>query len=347
MRLFARLGWAMSGVWPIEGTERALSAAAEGATDDEVDAILCEAWNGKHSQWMVWSRARLRRMGAGLVPTRQLFWRRADLVEAAIEHHQAGVDEASIPIVLAQIDGLSYDFFGKSFYPMKSGGPAVDDETLAGFEGNLEVARRAFTSNTHETTACGALSRHGIQHGRELAYDTEVNSIKFIALLLSLIEHWKDEGKRIGIEARQAHEEMVAGPLEIDADVRCIDDRELPELREFRSDFGFAYVSRALVGRFERINFDQPFAKELREKNLDSSRAALKSDDTGIWFTYRLPNGREMAWAIALTERQEAPQFDEWWWDASDAPAAAPWDDESGWSSELTIPISWEPELVL
>ncbi|ALE04631.1 hypothetical protein AL755_03120 (plasmid) [Arthrobacter sp. ERGS1:01] len=120
-------------------------------------------------------------------------WRRAELIEKAIEHHLKGAYEASIPILYAQAEGLAYDATGKPFFTKSSRHyvAAIDDTTLAGLDGNLEVARVLFSDDVSETQDKGSLSRHGILHGRELAYDTEVVSTKALVLVLSLAEHWE------------------------------------------------------------------------------------------------------------------------------------------------------------
>lgn len=154
------------------------------------------------------------------------------LLEKAIAHHQDGSFEASIPIIYAQIDGLSRDLTGASFFSKANNDPYIDDETLAGMESNLPTVRRAFSADVNESGAYGLVSRHGVMHGRDLAYATRVNSTKAVVLIAALAEYFPRIANDAGARLRRLHEQAVAGSAELDDLGRLIDDREVPEIQD-------------------------------------------------------------------------------------------------------------------
>ena len=120
-------------------------------------------------------------LGRADVEHNRLFRDRAWLIDLAWDHHVAGRDDASVPIVLAQIDGLAVDVTGgKLFFSDKRSKAAevVDDSTIAGLDEGSPVARRYFNGFVGKTGVSDGLSRHGVLHGRALAYDTVGNSTR-------------------------------------------------------------------------------------------------------------------------------------------------------------------------
>ena len=185
---FSPRGWAPSGLVPADVTARALAVLDASGSFDEADRVLIEGWNEPVRLNFSWSRI----IGLGLKdPLRQeALLARANLVEKALAHHRAGAYEASVPIVLAQVDGLVIDATnGKSGFFWRADPRAlVDDATLAGLPEGLEVLRGLFSISQNSTARTGSRSRHGIMHGRELGYDTNLNSTQCFVLLLAVIE---------------------------------------------------------------------------------------------------------------------------------------------------------------
>lgn len=349
MSLFAPRGWAMSGVWPVEGTRVALQAAADGGSGDEIDELLTRVWNEEHHRWFDWGIVSLRAAGNAHQPFKQALWRRAELIGAAIRHHRAGSYEASIPILFAQIEGLCFDAVNKPFFSKRDGVPAVDDETLAGLGANLEVARAFYVDGVKVRQSEGSLSRHGILHGRELAYDTLVNSTKVLTLTLSAAEHWKPLLDRVALQERADHETAVTGIAGLDADGRLIDDRHLPELRDALYQFEGTYMKWIMFGQRGPFDTRRELAAAARSSGLDQGRLHLDEDETGLWWHYELPSGHVLGWAARPVGRHRKPPHDSWWWDKPGAPDAAPWNRPDGWhpGDTFPIPINWEPVLVI
>ena len=99
--------------------------------------------------------------------TRDLMIARDRLIKKALKHHEAGGYEASVLILLAQIDGLVLDFtdppFG-FFYRAKDH-DFEDDQTVAGLPLVLRVVRKAVNRDVKRTTPSDAFERNGIIHG--------------------------------------------------------------------------------------------------------------------------------------------------------------------------------------
>lgn len=143
---------------------------------DRADALLTEQWDlGTHLLNRV--TARIGVLGA---PDRELLSmsrHRERLVQRAIEHHSAGRYEASVPILLSQIEGITTDVSsGRLFFTRspKRAADLIDETRLVALKGSLSALQQYYSEGVTETTASGVLSRHGILHGRVLAYDTKV-----------------------------------------------------------------------------------------------------------------------------------------------------------------------------
>jgi hypothetical protein len=78
----------------------------------------------------------------------------------------------------------------------------------------------------------GSLSRHGVLHGRELAYDTRVNSARTWSVLDALVE-WALPKARELVDARKVERQAKnAGSQDLDERERRVDDREFSETRD-------------------------------------------------------------------------------------------------------------------
>jgi hypothetical protein len=114
---------------------------------------------------------------------------RRQLLLSALEDHKAGRYHASVPVVLAQIDGIVYDFVNKSFYEKgKKSLHLQATESIAGDPSGL-AALADLLSSARPTTVESPIEipyRHGILHGRDLGYANRRVSTKAFAALLSL-----------------------------------------------------------------------------------------------------------------------------------------------------------------
>lgn len=201
------LGWAVSSQIPVDAYSELLEERAAGGTVEQLEAALDEVW---HDSAMLGALpGRIGVLGAGDDELREIASQRARLVGLAWDHHVNGAYEASVPIVLAQVDGITHDATasadkpqGRSFFsmsPMRQADVA-DDETLAGIAFGLPAVRTWFSDQYVATGARGTANRHGVMHGRELRYDTRINSTKSFVLLLAT---WEWASRRLAGEAER------------------------------------------------------------------------------------------------------------------------------------------------
>lgn len=118
-----------------------------------------------------------------------------------------------MPIVYAQIEGICFDVTGKPFFNYKDGAKAVDARTLASLDEALPAARKWFSERADTTAADGTPSRHGVLHGRELAYDNRTISTKAFVLLLAVMEWAQPSAAELGEWFEQCASPAPSGPL--------------------------------------------------------------------------------------------------------------------------------------
>ncbi|MGJ0184542.1 hypothetical protein [Corynebacterium glyciniphilum] len=341
--LFAPLGWAICGRWNHAGTVRVLHLAVEGAEPTAIDEAITDVWNSENQVLLRQAASPIRRWSNSHYPFKQVLWDRVALIEKAIEHHLAGAYEASIPIILAQIDGMSRDLTGQSFFSKANAEPYLDDATLSGMEKNLPVVRRVFSEDVKKSGSFGLVSRHGVLHGRDLGYATRVNSTKTIVLVAALAEYFPRIADDAGARFRRLHEESVAGSRELDGMGRVVDDRHVPELLNFAYDFDTAYLNAILLhgGPF---NAHAVLAELAGKHNLDPDAFTVQQDHVGCWWRYTVPAGQTLGYAARPTTSTERRHPDVWRWDASGVPTQPPWTSVEGWHSDDDFPRSpnWE-----
>ena len=238
--LFAEHGWAPSGSMPMPAYDAAVRALADGGTIDAAEDALVQGWNDK----TVLASLHHRVLGLGLGKDEEIegwFRERGRLVRLAWQHHLAGAYEAAIPLVFAQIDGITADataspqepaggmFFSK--HPTRQA-EVVDDTTLAGMNDALPVVRNYYSERRDFTGALGSDGRHGIMHGRELRYDTLANSTRAFVLLAAVVE-WAQPRIRAEIDRRVAERDrQFAASDDTDDEGRRLDRRGFSSTRE-------------------------------------------------------------------------------------------------------------------
>jgi hypothetical protein len=231
--LFTPLGWAPSSRAPNDVYADALEVYGRTDSLEEAERRLVAGWNQKDQlRYRILS---IRGLGMGHDPLQDKFLQRSRLVEKALEHHNNGAYEASVPIVLAQVDGIVSDltdppreFFGKQ----RKASHLVDDATIAGLPEGLQPLRLLFSDDMKVSGATGALSRHGILHGRELGYDTKLNSTKVFVLLVAIIEWAHPRARARAERLEREREARYAGSQETDEEGRRLDRRGFEEARE-------------------------------------------------------------------------------------------------------------------
>jgi hypothetical protein len=129
------------------------------------------------------------------------FPERAHLIQSAFEAHQQGNYNASIPLLLAQADGIGQDVFGVNYFSKQKGVPRTKDVVGKKLTGHLAggiieavvkplVSGSALVLNRHEMKNrrtkdpnYGVLNRHEILHGVDKNYGNEPNSLRAISQL--------------------------------------------------------------------------------------------------------------------------------------------------------------------
>ncbi len=118
------------------------------------------------------------------------FPKRAHLIASAFAAHRAGSYELSIPVLLAQTDGMCKDALDAGLFAKANGRPATAD-----FVDRLEVDsfRTALLAPLTEPLPIAAsardrgegfdeLNRHQVMHGEDVAYGTRINGLKTVSL---------------------------------------------------------------------------------------------------------------------------------------------------------------------
>ncbi len=208
----------------------ALSDAGKG---EEGDLLLADLWDDDTRTGRV--VARVGSLGAADNHMREMSQHRRRLLLKARAHHHSGSYEASVPLLLAQVEGITADvaegrlFFSTSKQRMAD---VEDSARLVSLPAALPAQRVPFVAGLHETQARGSLSRHGILHGRELAYDTKVISAKCWSLLDAICEWAMPLASAIAVERRAAAQGERAGSGDVNEQGQRLDDREFKETRE-------------------------------------------------------------------------------------------------------------------
>jgi len=226
-------GWAVMHM-DTAAVSAAVAAVCEGR-HDEADDLLAGQWEGD-GEWRIKRVGqRVRSMAAADEELNALFRERARLLDRAAEHHLAGRYDASVPLLLAHIEGIVIDVTeGKKYFTKRQSQQAdvVNPHDLAGIEACMAALQVAYGEDVPITRAQGSLSRHGILHGRELAYDTRVNSAKTWSVMDAVV-HWALPHSRALADARRAARQTAnVGSQDADKRGRRVDDREIAETRD-------------------------------------------------------------------------------------------------------------------
>jgi hypothetical protein len=230
--LFTPLGWAPSSRMPVQVFTDALAVYRRTGSAEEAEGRLVEGWNSPED-WFHYLLMPIRGLGLGHDELHGMFLRRAALVEKAVGHHKNSAYEASVPIILAQVEGITHDLSGRPFFSKKGSAlHLTDDTTIAGLPDALQPLRLLFSEDMRASGITGQLSRHGILHGRELGYDTLANSTKVLVLLLAVLEWAQPRARAIVEQFQWEREERYAGSQETDQEGRRLDRRGFEEAQQ-------------------------------------------------------------------------------------------------------------------
>lgn len=313
---FGPEGWAISDNLPLPTLKAALDRVDAGAGPREAEQVLVHGWADnplfKHLD------RRVRQLVPPEDELRPIFEARADLVERAVEHHGAGRYDASVPILLAQTDGLMQDTVNKDFFSKATDSRAfIDDETLAGLDGALSVARTWYSRDLRPSQISGGCSRHGVLHGRELGYATQTNSTKALALLAAVVDICRPKlAAQAGVRM-----EAQAGSDKTDESGRRRDRRGFSEARALLSRLESALLQHlGPTGTFppiEQIDWPTDLPLVVLELSADAQR----------WWAW---TQAETGWVFG----RAGSLLESWFYDGPVPPQHAPWaSDAEGWAS--------------
>ena len=179
-RVFRARGWIAFG-WMSTDVMRGALDFADKEMWDEADQALAEYFDRGTIE-----------LGLGRLWGVTAIHKRARLLRLALEDHCSGRFHASIPVLLAQIDGIVHDVARKTFYASKAEGPdhLVAEDSIAGHPEGLQALAILMSSRRSQTTdtLLDIPFRHGVLHGRDLAYDSHKTSSKCFAVILALGE---------------------------------------------------------------------------------------------------------------------------------------------------------------
>lgn len=196
-------------------------------------------------------------------------------------------------MVLAQIDGIFLDITGETVhdYFFKPRNPnLLDEETLAGHPLGLQALSKLMSKRVETTSATGERLRHGILHGRELAYDTHVNSTKAWAALFAVIDGVKKRAEVLNKAAAEARERRYAGSKELDEYGGRLDRRGFDEAKKLLFDISaYQFGSHKRRGRYAAGRKELDPSGQL----LDGKTFELGTSDDGqeYWAWVETPTG--------------------------------------------------------
>jgi hypothetical protein len=290
--LFTPLSWAPLSRAPMHVYREALRVYQRTGSTDEAEQRLLDGWN--QDDWLRHAVMPLQAVGAGHDELYDVFVERWRLAEKALDHHRNGAYEASVAMALIQADGICQDLVGSktdmqffNLEPKKQ--HFFDTATIAGMPDGLEHLRPLFSGYMRKSGATGKLTRHRILHGRELGYDTRINSTKTLVLLAAVVE-WAQTKARVLVEEQQRQREArYAGSDETDELGRRLDRR------------GFDKVKATLfaVGNGETVLFQRHggYTDDLRGR----LSAWLLELPEGSGLTVRTTEDRRQFWAWGVT----------------------------------------------
>lgn len=320
-------------------------AAVQGGRPEEADDLLSAQWEGE-ADWRIRRVGkRVRSMAVADEELNALFRERARLLDLAAEHHLAGRYDASVPLLLAHIEGIVMDVTGGKKYFTKAQrlkADVVNPTDLAGIEACMAALQITYGENVDVTQAAGSLSRHGVLHGRELAYDTRVNSAKTWSVMDAMV-HWALPQSRTLADARRAERQAAnSGSQDTDERGRRVDDREIAETRDMLRVLQTSATGwHRQRGRFRDDLVGGVYkAKDFTKRGLPvdpgiETRLGPDGQAVACWRT--TASGRVLGLALVA----DGKHFQEYLFAGAQPPAGLPQEAASGWGEPFDTPPDW------
>lgn len=329
--MLAPLGWAIHGRWHLSGTIEVLKLADSGATTEAIDELVTDLWNINNFALLKHTGAPLRTYGQIHPNFQRIGFARADLIDQAFACHQAGHYMASMLLTYAQIDGLTRDITGESFFSTSKNDPYLSDDTLAGIADNLPTVRLLFNESVNESGFFEKLSRHAVAHGRDLASGTQTNSTKALVLLGALVEYLRPRAGRVANREQRAHESNVRGVSGTDTEGRLVDDRHLHSLSMFRQKADMIVSKTFVLLGGPWTSWQDSIVEEIQAPYLHRNRFTWGgASEKDAWWFYQVPAGQHLGRAVRRNGDGFPVQLEHWLWDRPEAPDGPPWEAD-GW----------------
>jgi hypothetical protein len=144
---------------------------------DQARATLCAHFDSRIE--------RLQRHLAERFPARKR------LLRAAFRAHQTEDYALSIPVLLAQADGICVELMGVQLYARRDGKPKIADvlelesqtPLMASLLHPLTTPASISASQSERQAGCELLNRHAVLHGESTDYDTRENACRAVSLI--------------------------------------------------------------------------------------------------------------------------------------------------------------------
>lgn len=169
--VLAREGWYIDPEWPLP-------------TSMQLEQELADGSKSEVAEWLVsYFRLQLDPIEKRLLarhPTR------ARILATAFSAHREGKYELSVPVFMAQADGITYDLRKRQLYSrnQKKGlQSAGTDEMEFVFISPLAAPTPINATEGEREHDFIGLNRHTVLHGQDLEYGTEENSLKLVSML--------------------------------------------------------------------------------------------------------------------------------------------------------------------
>lgn len=181
-------------------------------TSSAINGALVATWNADADRLdaIVGGVERIYAAPANGADLRGLREGRVAMVQEALANHRDGRHASAIALAITQIDGIAADVppTPNAAFPFLVADPRdrtkpdliVDAASLAAHPGCVTLVARLMRTGRPDTNVGAGLHRHGIMHGRDLAYGTQVNSTKVLTVLLALVQ-WAEPVARARVAA--------------------------------------------------------------------------------------------------------------------------------------------------
>ncbi|HZL81710.1 MAG TPA: hypothetical protein VFC06_07250 [Demequina sp.] len=326
----------------------ALLDANDASASDKAIALWFDA------EWIARIIARVGILQDGTPDGREAFEQRQRLLKQAAHHHLAGDYAASILIVLSQIEGITAQVTappeggpGRLFFSKRANRKAyvVDPTDLASIQASLDRLRDLYSDDVTQVQADGSWGRHGIAHGQEVAFDTEVNSSKYWSLL-DVVVQWampRAHERSLKIDALRASPHT--GSQDVDERGRRLDDREFKVTRNALYEVcshQSAWARRAK--HFDARATDGLITNDAMEKRgLPPPHGVTihtADDGSAFWAERQTVSGWWLARGLTLNE---LGLVDVWYYSGQDGPSSGPSEDPEQWGGQPNFaPPDWQ-----